>query len=43
LENIRELETVETFIKKKQENIGRDGERSVTRPKKTGHQKKITV
>jgi len=36
LENITELETVGTFIKKKEENIGRDGERSVTRPKKTG-------
>jgi hypothetical protein len=43
LENIRELETVGAFIKKKQENIGRDGEKSVTRPKKTGHQKTITV
>lgn len=28
-----------TFIKKKEENIGRDGERSVTRPKKTGPSK----
>jgi hypothetical protein len=43
LENIRELETVGTFIKKKQENIGRDGERSVTRPKNIGPSKKIIV
>jgi hypothetical protein len=43
LENIRELETMGAFIKKKQENIGRDGETSVTRPKKTGPSKKFTV
>jgi hypothetical protein len=43
LENIGELETVGAFIKKKQENIGRDGERSVTRSQKTGPSKKFTV